>query len=1150
MKRRLLSYLLPSAMLLGAASINTLTAADPLWWETRGIIDPLAPGNNQGAASIGQAKHFVKKALLELEQRIPAAKHLQIVSDLAPIVDLQIPADAATNTVWKEKQKAPLTVGQLKALAKPFYFRLRELNGSWLDTRMSEHRIRVSLPTNPITFSPYPWTPDPADDQNTALATVGQLKAVFSLPFEELPPLGTDTDGDGIPDSWEEDHDLDPEVPSDGNGDADGDGLSNHQEYLLGTNPNEADSDGDGLLDGFEIDNNLVPTNGDQDGNGINDGLDDFDGDGATNSSEQDSGSDPGHYSEQDQEIQSFASQRYLVVPLDIPAAGPGLTRYYVEKIYNDGTIDFFKTYDPTPGNYGDEIHKIYNWNGGAVNDIALHKYRNKSGHSTYTEPVPQAPPVDSRGPAVIGHVTGDQGNHILTVPEFRQEIFDQAEEFYSFYEGSISLSDSPERPIVTRSAHGSITEDGRLFAEISQYTNHWHTRDAYWTNEGWVYGTVYTSDVRTSEVSQFYQFDPFGANPLHVLGGVRLARGWTSNLSMYSSVQGAGGMGSSAFAIIKDTQVDDYEVNAFNHQVYLRNGLGVNLDLTSMGFDGFSQIAAGRNGHVVTQTNSGGLFYDFKTRELEALPGEFERGAWENSGVDVNDNGDVVAYHDTDGWSNIRNVLGRRIEDAETGRLAWAVSDLNEAVSGEWTNLMTTSIANTMPVQEQLALEAQSPPAYPPAKPALPIIGGTAEKNGLMHPVVLVPYEINSLDRYLEVGIPMSAVRALGGVEAMKIQLAGGGNLHGNVATPLSEALIYESEEGMLSDAEIANYGTQNDNPKAHEDEAQDVVFWREGEMLKFATTFDTAGPVVINFLANDVVVSSADYTLTEMTEFSALIDQLDYIIDGVRTGRYLDPSGGGALGLTALRSLDGSGGNQQSLMGFGMWCRNLVTKCVKPAFNAARDHVFEGVAKVSPGAAEALKIVAIGAQGFVQGLWAGVMDDWNGMVEGFEFFTSLVSNPVEACASFARGFEQILHLTWEQIKSIPATMVKEFLAGAAEDIAWTGPVDNYDLTVYVINYTTGFFCEKVGLAALTGGATVALQGTNIAAKFTSVISKIRALQPVLDAIKMAENATKAVNAMKARTFRALSQYVPNRDGMTALRQYIELKMPHCSTP
>lgn len=59
-----------------------------------------------------------------------------------------------------------------------------------------------------------------------------------------------DTDGDGIPDDWEEENGMDPTDPDDAQADADGDGLTNKGEYEAGTDPNNADTDGDGIVDG------------------------------------------------------------------------------------------------------------------------------------------------------------------------------------------------------------------------------------------------------------------------------------------------------------------------------------------------------------------------------------------------------------------------------------------------------------------------------------------------------------------------------------------------------------------------------------------------------------------------------------------------------------------------------------------------------------------------------------------------------------------------------------------------------------------------------------------------------------------------------------------------------------------------------------
>jgi uncharacterized repeat protein (TIGR01451 family) len=102
--------------------------------------------------------------------------------------------------------------------------------------------------------------------------------------------IPNDADGDGIPDDWEIANGLNPHDPSDAGQDLDGDGLTNLQEYQLGTNPRLADTDGDGVSDGAEVLRGTNPLNADTDGDGLSDGeeiqrglnplLADTDGDG------------------------------------------------------------------------------------------------------------------------------------------------------------------------------------------------------------------------------------------------------------------------------------------------------------------------------------------------------------------------------------------------------------------------------------------------------------------------------------------------------------------------------------------------------------------------------------------------------------------------------------------------------------------------------------------------------------------------------------------------------------------------------------------------------------------------------------------------------------------------------------------------------
>jgi len=101
--------------------------------------------------------------------------------------------------------------------------------------------------------------------------------------------MSVDEDADGLPDSWELAHGLDPSNPTDAtdvNLDPDNDLLTAHEEFLTGTNPNDSDSDGDGLPDGYELVYGLNPTFS-------GDALLDSDGDGYSNLVEFNEGSDP-----------------------------------------------------------------------------------------------------------------------------------------------------------------------------------------------------------------------------------------------------------------------------------------------------------------------------------------------------------------------------------------------------------------------------------------------------------------------------------------------------------------------------------------------------------------------------------------------------------------------------------------------------------------------------------------------------------------------------------------------------------------------------------------------------------------------------------------------------------------------------------------
>jgi len=69
-----------------------------------------------------------------------------------------------------------------------------------------------------------------------------------------------DADGDGMDDTWELRHGLDPTV-NDALVDSDHDGTFNIGEYRVQADPWNTDTDGDGWSDGHEINNGMLPTN-------------------------------------------------------------------------------------------------------------------------------------------------------------------------------------------------------------------------------------------------------------------------------------------------------------------------------------------------------------------------------------------------------------------------------------------------------------------------------------------------------------------------------------------------------------------------------------------------------------------------------------------------------------------------------------------------------------------------------------------------------------------------------------------------------------------------------------------------------------------------------------------------------------------------
>ncbi|HSS96851.1 MAG TPA: Ig-like domain-containing protein, partial [Terriglobales bacterium] len=181
--------------------------------------------------------------------------------------------------------------------------RARDLDGvAKVEFYDSQNLLGESVSTNQLSFT---WnSPSVGSHSIIARAVDNRGAAARSTAIQLY--VQSDSNHNGIGDDWEMQYFGNLNQTADG--DFDGDGLSNRQEFLSHTNPTLADTDGDGVSDGDEV--NIYHTDArssDSDHDGMDDGYEihhhlnpnaddthlDNDGDGLTNFEEFVLGTDP-----------------------------------------------------------------------------------------------------------------------------------------------------------------------------------------------------------------------------------------------------------------------------------------------------------------------------------------------------------------------------------------------------------------------------------------------------------------------------------------------------------------------------------------------------------------------------------------------------------------------------------------------------------------------------------------------------------------------------------------------------------------------------------------------------------------------------------------------------------------------------------------
>ncbi len=213
-----------------AADIR-VSAAPPSWWSNDVAATRILQGNgvadNYAPANLGQLKWVAAQAKKHLDAELSAIGGAgptinDLVASFTPFGG-HTPESRAANY-------APANLGQLKAVAKPFYDRLISIG---YDTQQN----LIDHGATGWSFE-YPWNPATAVAENYAPANLGQLKWVFSFSVDGYDTDYIDADEDGMFDWWEVTNGLNP-YDDDAFADEDGDGWANWDEHYWGSDPQD-----------------------------------------------------------------------------------------------------------------------------------------------------------------------------------------------------------------------------------------------------------------------------------------------------------------------------------------------------------------------------------------------------------------------------------------------------------------------------------------------------------------------------------------------------------------------------------------------------------------------------------------------------------------------------------------------------------------------------------------------------------------------------------------------------------------------------------------------------------------------------------------------------------------------------------------------
>lgn len=1080
-------------------------ASYPSWWFEREVIPRLDPNNPSpswlghhyhapddfGAVNAGQLRWMATAAFDELEARLqggagPGVSSLiknwfeldpingQVASPDNPASTFHLDVDGhrVPKTTSVQDDFVAVNLGQVKAVVRLFY----------------EQLVSKGYANR------FPSAGGQADD--FALVNLGQLKRLFSFD-----PAG-DLDKDGMDDAWELANGLNPSNANDQNADDDGDGLSNSEEFLSGSNPHQnIDSDSDGVSDDLEMANGLDPHT-------ANNPDEDRDEDGLTLAEEVAAGSNPNNRdSDRDGVLdgedavpndRDFTHRRMPVPRFAVVELGNGGYSKVTDMGHLQSSESVWVAGEEVsiPG-----IFDISNtgWVGYKTEDSAYITSL-VAENSSPKELRPFSIVMDNPGWAVIRETVYlgtvlDNGS--VVGMSFKQTQNPNPDDFCSGLEESKRQGTRWAPPDMAPAEDSSAISS---YSQTHEVIGVWQTPGG--GEESWVFLAPHY--VIASETSKYPEFNGSGTmwfmeskitrnnvesgNFSDGMDWFCFSYPWFRRHTLYESYPTQG-----VRWVWNDVEIDKNETRPINE---------FELSISVSWVNSLTRpIAAGNVEDVAALWPKPNATFVRKT--LSVSPSN--NAPLLGRATKINNLGQAI-IKDSPVYSFWQNGCAYKLEE---------LSNWDETTSGNFGSPVDIS-ENT---------------------------GFVLIDDGAQTQRLLIPMELNSMDRFLAGSISQEIIDGFGGNS--KFGLIFRHRTTGETYTfnVISEAYVYEdpfgsgpdAEDKFLSNSEIA---MGSNGQLGSQQISQDVVFYRHGGKLHFRALFDEDGEVEIGVVVDGNEIGKADWTLQSDFELGHLAETIDTILSGTwgspaPQGRSMRAGGGG---VAASSMVPGS-----SFPGY-FAARGLTIKVLMPAWDSLKTKFVDGARKAGAAIDRAIQMAAFGGKGFCEGAWMGVKDDAESLVE----LGKMILNPVETAKTFYEGFKVLMKLDREGWKNVGKTLVKSFLETGEKGVdEWTEPND-LDVAAYLVGYTSGFITEQIAVSYITAGV---LKAGNIGAKIGAFIRNAAksVFQPLAEAGNLV---TKQAMMIKNSIFRRFSQDVLSEDDVRKFKVLLEeLQVDCCPT-